>query len=348
MSEVNLILTVALAASIIVIVIVLVCIIIYQRWRIGDKNAALGRFISENAEMRQKMLRAGLLSFAIFFSCCCGDDHDDAKYINIEAAIGSISPASASFTTGDKMTLYAWTGSANAVGGYLQSVGGDLQSPTLVINGVECTYGSDSRWTAASPVVWSDTDAPHYFIAFSPAHRVSSFTADPYTLNPSDQRASDLLVARNLTGLEPSDNPVPLLFGHAMSRLDVNLQFRNQWATVPTVSSVTAKAANSCTIDYLAETYNVGAQTDIALPATATAEGYALSYRSIMVPQKFRSLTITVNGMPLTYTHNSDIPLTAGKFATLNLFVGRESIDLGAVSIDDWVAGAVVEGGSSL
>jgi hypothetical protein len=336
MSEVNLILTVALAASIIVIVIALVCIIIYQRWRIGDKNAALGRFISENAEMRQKMLRAGLLSFALFFSCCCGDDHDDAKYINIEAAIGSVSPASVSFTTGDKMTLYAWTGSADAA------------SASIVVDGVECTYGSDSRWTAASPVVWSDTDAPHYFIAFSPAHRVSNFTADPYTLNPSDQRASDLLVARNLTGVMPSDNPVPLLFGHAMSRLDVNLQFRNQWATVPTVSSVTAKAANSCTIDYLAETYNVGAQTDIALPATATAEGYALSYRSIMVPQKFRSLTITVNGMPLTYTHNSDIPLTAGKFATLNLFVGRESIDLGAVSIDDWVAGAVVEGGSSL
>ena len=336
MSEVNLILTVALAASIIVIVIALVCIIIYQRWRIGDKNAALGRFISENAEMRQKMLRAGLLSFALFFSCCCGDDHDDAKYINIEAAIGSISPASVSFTTGDKMTLYAWTGSTDAA------------SASIVVDGVECTYGSDSRWTAASPVVWSDTDAPHYFIAFSPAHRVSNFTADPYTLNPSDQRASDLLVARNLTGVMPSDNPVPLLFGHAMSRLDVNLQFRNQWAIVPTVSSVTAKAANSCTIDYLAETYNVGAQTDIALPATATAEGYALSYRSIMVPQKFRSLTITVNGMPLTYTHNSDIPLTAGKFATLNLFVGRESIDLGAVSIDDWVAGAVVEGGSSL
>ena len=234
------------------------------------------------------------------------------------------------------MTLYAWTGSTDAA------------SASIVVDGVECTYGSDSRWTAVSPVVWGDTDTPHYFIALSPAHAVSSFTADPYTLNPSDQRGSDLLVARNLTGLEPSDNAVPLLFGHAMSRLDVNLQFRNQWAIVPTVSSVTAKAANSCTIDYLAETYNVGAQTDIALPATATAEGYALSYRSIMVPQKFRSLTITVNGMPLTYTHNSDIPLTAGKFATLNLFVGRESIDLGAVSIDDWVAGAVVEGGSSL
>jgi len=299
MSEVNLILTVALAST-------------------------------------KKMLRAGLLSLVLFFFCCSGDEHDAAKYINIDAAIGSISPASATFTTGDKMTLYAWTGSADAA------------SANIVVDGVECTYGSDNKWTASSPMVWSGTDTPHYFIAFSPAHRVSSFTADPYTLNPSDQRGSDLLVARNLTGLKPSDNPVPLLFGHAMSRLDINLQFRNHWATVPTVGSVTVKAANSCTIDYLAETYNVGAQTDIALPATETAEGYALSYRSIMVPQKFRSLTITVNGMPLTYTHNSDIPLTAGKFATLNLFVGRESIDLGAVSIDDWVAGAVVEGGSSL
>lgn len=299
MSEVNLILTVALAST-------------------------------------KKMLRAGLLSLVLFFSCCSGDEHDAAKYINIDAAIGSISPASDTFTTGDKMTLYAWTGSADAA------------SANIVVDGVECTYGSDNRWTTASPMVWSGSDTPHYFMAFSPAHCVSSFTADPYTLNPSDQRASDLLVARNQTGLRPSDNPVPLLFGHAMSRLDVNLQFRNHWATVPTVGSVTVKAANNCTIDYLAETYNVGAQTDIALPATATAEGYALSYRSIMVPQKFRSLTITVNGMPLTYTHNSDIPLTAGKFATLNLFVGRESIDLGAVSIDDWVAGSVVEGGSSL
>lgn len=342
MTELNLILSVALAAAIIVIVLALVCIIIYQRWRIGDKNAALGRFISENAEMRQKMLRAGLLSFAFFLSCCCGDDHDATKYINIDAAIGSISPAGTTFATGDKVMLYAWTGSATTV----PTVGGDLQSPTLVINGVECTLGA--QWTASTPLAWSGADVPHYFIAFHPAHKVSSFTADPYTLNVADQRGSDLLVARNLTGLKPTDSPVPLLFGHAMSRLDVNLQFRSQWASTPTVGSVTAKAANSCTINYLTETYTVGAQTDIALPATATTEGYALSYRSIMIPQTFRTLTIMVDGQPYTFTHTQDIPLTAGKFTTLNLFVGRDRIDLGAVSIDDWVAGPVIEGGSSL
>lgn len=336
LSELNLILTVALAAAIIVIVLALVCIIIYQRWRIGDKNAALGRFVNENAEMRQKMLRAGLLSVALFFSCCCGDEHEATKYINIETIIGNISPASTTFDTGDKVTLYAWTGDPTAIDG------------NLVVNGVECTVGSDSKWSADTQLAWSGTNNPHYFIAFYPARTVSNFKADPYTLNPSDQKASDLLVARNLAGLKPSDNPVPLLFGHAMSRLDVNLQFRNEWLTVPTISSVMARAANSCTIDYLTETYNVGAQTGIALPVTTTAESYAVSYRSIMIPQAFRTLTITVDGQPLTYTHANDIPLSAGKFATLNLFVGRDRIDFGAVSINDWVAGAVIEGGSSL
>ena len=45
------ILTVALAAAIIVIVLMLVAIIVFQRWRIGDKNAALARFIRENIEL---------------------------------------------------------------------------------------------------------------------------------------------------------------------------------------------------------------------------------------------------------------------------------------------------------
>lgn len=51
----TLIITVALAAAIIVIVLVLVAIIVYQRWRIGEKNAALGRFIQENIDLLDKL-----------------------------------------------------------------------------------------------------------------------------------------------------------------------------------------------------------------------------------------------------------------------------------------------------
>jgi cbb3-type cytochrome oxidase subunit 3 len=51
----TLIITVALAAAIIVIVLMLVAIIVYQRWRIGEKNAALARFIRENLELMDEL-----------------------------------------------------------------------------------------------------------------------------------------------------------------------------------------------------------------------------------------------------------------------------------------------------
>lgn len=59
--ETNLILTVALAAALIVVVLALVAVIIYQRWRLSDKNAAISKFINENEQLRQKMQRKGIV-----------------------------------------------------------------------------------------------------------------------------------------------------------------------------------------------------------------------------------------------------------------------------------------------
>ncbi len=51
----TMIITVALAAAIIVIVLMLVAVVIFQRWQIGDKNAALARFIRENMELLDEL-----------------------------------------------------------------------------------------------------------------------------------------------------------------------------------------------------------------------------------------------------------------------------------------------------
>ena len=59
--DMTLIFTVALAAAFIMVVLVLVAIIIYQRWRIGDQNVFIERFIRQNEEMRQKMRKAGIV-----------------------------------------------------------------------------------------------------------------------------------------------------------------------------------------------------------------------------------------------------------------------------------------------
>ena len=59
--ETNIILSVALSAAVIVVVLALVVIIIYQRWRIGDQNVFIERFIRQNEEQRQKMRKAGVV-----------------------------------------------------------------------------------------------------------------------------------------------------------------------------------------------------------------------------------------------------------------------------------------------
>lgn len=59
--DTTLIITVALASAIIVALLVLVGIIIYQRWRIGDQNVFIDRFIRQNEEQREKMKKAGVL-----------------------------------------------------------------------------------------------------------------------------------------------------------------------------------------------------------------------------------------------------------------------------------------------
>ena len=59
--DITLIFAVALADAFIVVVLVLVAIIIYQRWRIGDQNVFIERFIRQNEEQRQKMRKAGIL-----------------------------------------------------------------------------------------------------------------------------------------------------------------------------------------------------------------------------------------------------------------------------------------------
>ena len=59
--EITFVLTVALAIAIIVVMLVLVAIIIYQRWRIGDQNVFIERFLRQNEEQREKLRKAGIV-----------------------------------------------------------------------------------------------------------------------------------------------------------------------------------------------------------------------------------------------------------------------------------------------
>ena len=204
-------------------------------------------------------------------------------------------------------------------------------------------------WSPLSSMLWFDMVTPHYFIGVYPANsKIADLHAGAFTLNPADQAGSDLLIATNLTGLKANDNPVSLTFEHAMARLRVNLNFRNQWGGTPTVGSVAATAATTATVNYETKSVTAGASaTSVALPAQATpAEGFALSYGSLMVPQAgFRTLTITIEGKEYVFTHSADIPLASGKTTVVNLTVGRDKIEFASdITIKDWTAGDSING----
>ena len=280
-----------------------------------------------------------LAAAALLALVACNKDMDKtSRSITIQAGIGPMSKVTttgvtAAFDEGDIISVYAWTGDKTAV------------PATRVVDGVENTLGTDGKWTPASQMLWDDVTTEHYFLGIYPKKAVTDFTADDFTLNPADYEASDLLIAVNTTGLKASDNPVSLSFDHVMARLDVNLTFRDQWATAPTVSGVSVTAKKTASVDYL---------SDKPVTATGTAEAVALqaidnaAWSGLQVPQSgVNTITITIEGKDYVFTHTADIPLVGGQYTTVNLIVGRSVIELGSVSISNWTAGTTIDNGEA-
>lgn len=59
--EATFVIAVALGVAVVVVILGLVATLIYYRWRVGDNNVHLEKFISENMELREKLRRAGML-----------------------------------------------------------------------------------------------------------------------------------------------------------------------------------------------------------------------------------------------------------------------------------------------
>ena len=282
----------------------------------------------------------------------------DNRTITVEASIGAMTKASyegdkSAFTAGDDLALFGWIGEASAI------------PSELVVNNVVNTLGEDGKWAPATQMLWDDMTTPHYFMAVSPARTVASFTADAFVLDPAADKfqQSDLLIATNVTGLKATNNPVSLAFDHAMAKLNVNLTFRNQWTegnppvepyTEAKIKGLEATAKDHATVNYIKK----------AVTATGDAAQLAMNkiknakWTVLMVPQEgFRTITIKLEGNDewlggndtYVFTHTADIPLVSGKYTTVNLIVGRDQItlDKDGISINDWVAGAVVDNGEA-
>lgn len=290
---------------------------------------------------RIKTIAAAAITMAL--TACSSDDNGTKapKYINIDAGLAQATKTAVaddgtmSFTSGDAISVYAWTGSASA-----------LPADGYVVNNSTNTYDG-SKWTASPQMLWKDLTTPHFFLAVYPKRDISDKI---YTLDATKQDESDIMAATNLgtdaKGIIATETAIPLVFDHLMAKLQVNLMFRNQWGTEgPSTVSLSIDTKTTATIDFLAKAVTTTGETSaVTMPAlAAAAEGYAKSYESIVIPQSgFRTITITVDGKEYVYTHPSDIQLQSGKTSIVNLVVGRNSIELGNVSISGWTDGTTI------
>ena len=306
------------------------------------------------------MRKFAFLSLALLCAAACNKAgiNSESTAIRVNAAIRetkvAYDGAKAAFEAGDKLSLFAWTGDNTAI------------PEDLVVDNVINTLGADGLWTPQEQMLWADMVSPHYFMAVSPAREVTSFTADPFTLDPSAAKyqESDLLIAVSDAGLKANNNPVQLTFDHAMAKLNVNLTFRNQWTegnppsqtdiTEAKIDTLIATAKAAATIDYIKKAVTATGESGfIGMNRVANA-----SWTTLMVPQDgFRFITIKLKGNDAwlggngtyQFTATEDIPLVSGKVTTVNLIVGRDQItlDKDGVTITDWADGKVINNGEA-
>ena len=296
--------------------------------------------------MKKTVLSISILALAMGMNSCSNDNETadtSSQYITVSTEIGTMKRVATAangtqtFTEGDQISIYAWTGNAETV---------PAAGNRVVDNAINTLTAG--KWVAVPQMLWKNTTDNHYFIGVYPKTEtsVSDLTAGFYTLDVDNQEKSDLLVATNIRGLKSESNPVLLTFEHMMAKLKVSLQFRNQWGGTPTVTSVTLKdAATTATVNYLTQTVTASATTTgLVLPVTDAN----ISYSSIVIPQTgVKSIVINIDGRNYTYTNPNGILLESGKITSIGLIVGRDEITLGEVSINDWQEGATISGGEA-
>ncbi len=289
---------------------------------------------------KYKILLSAAVSALMLASCAkeSGQEPQAPSAITIEASIGAHTKSmpiedKRSFAAEDKISVYAWMGSAAEV------------PQKKVVDGVVNTFDG-SKWAPETQMLWSYQKENHYFLAVYPAKYISNFTADEWPLG------DDLLIATELEGIPFQENPEPvaLAFTHALARLDVNLRFRNQWDAVPENVSVRTQAKYQYTVNYLTKAVTAtGNDSYIPVAQIATVQGHHSSFSGIQVPQDgMTTVSVSVDSKDFVYTAAEPIPLESGKVTTLNLYVGLDKIELGSVTVTPWAEGASVQGGEAL
>ena len=299
--------------------------------------------------MKKNLLIIAIIAATFAMNSCSNDDApqmDSAKYITVTTEIKGMTrvatdaAGSQRFEEGDVISVYAWIGTNKE---------GEIVAPAKNERVVNNSYNTltDNSWIAEPQMLWHDMREKHYFIGVYPAVEQGKgldddLTRYAYTLNPADEKTSDLLVAVQTDGILAGYGSVPLVFTHTMAKVNVNLTYRNQWGTddagnnvKPTVISVQlANAANKATVNLMTKNVTpVESRDNQTIPVVTENTKYS----SLVIPQSgVNQVIVVIDGKNYVYTHSTDIKFESGKVTTINLTIGRDEITLSGVTVDPW------------
>ncbi len=297
-----------------------------------------------------KKILFSLMAFAVLTACNNDEDfapENSSDKIKVNASVGQMTPVASNgmashFENGDQIMVYGWTGDKTAV---------PADPPIASVNTFDGT-----KWSASPLMLWQSQTAAHYFLGIYPVRTVTDFKADAFVLDETEQTDADLLVAvSDDQGVVANNRGVDLTFKHVMAKININMNFRNEFGDVtPTPSEVKLYCGKEATINYLtqavtADAYRYNNAAFIAMPVLETPEtGFDKSYSSIVIPQTgVNIVNIVIGGTTYRYEGVEDIPFESGKVTTLNLNVGKDGISLAGVTVGDWKEGETLEGGEA-
>lgn len=214
---------------------------------------------------------------------------------------------------------------------------------------------SNDNWITQTPISWKDNTTPLAIYAYAPyVSGVSSITSIPFSVS-SDQTAgvlsSDLLGFKNTNFIPGRDlltnQSLDIHFNHKLSNLNINFVFGVYEADV-SVQSVITHAKGSVT--YNAETGEVSTVTDGAVVVITSFKNLDGSFSVIIPPQVIIAgtelFTITLsNGDIFRYIAPTGGHLfESGSSYEVDLKLGKNSIILGNISVNDWNVGTPIDG----
>lgn len=284
---------------------------------------------------------------AVAALAACNNDEEfvqanPSDEIRVNATIGEMTRVATDgmashFEGGDRMMVYGWTDDKTAV----------PANPPIASENTLTMENQVAAWKAQPRMFWQSRTAPHYFLGIYPVRTVTNFSADAFLLDEAKQEESDLLVAVSEEKGIVLNSRVDLTFKHVMAKINMNMNFRNEFGDVASdPSEVKLYCGKEAKVDYLTQTatadaYVFDATKYIAMPVLETpVTGFDKSYSSIVVPQTGVNIVdIVIDGTTYRYEAVENLPLAKGRVTTLNLNVGRDKVILEGITVGDWMDG---------